>query len=47
LQLSREPRSLPRLIIKRRPASIFEYQFEDFEISEYDPHPHIKAAVAI
>lgn len=47
LQLSREPRSLPELVIKRRPASIFEYQFEDFEISEYDPHPHIKAAVAI
>jgi thymidylate synthase len=47
LQLSREPRSLPQLVIKRRPASIFEYQFEDFEISEYDPHPHIKAAVAI
>ena len=47
LQLSREPRSLPELVIKRRPASIFEYQFEAFEISEYDPHPHIKAAVAI
>ena len=47
LQLSRELRALPRLSIKRRPASIFEYQFEDFELSNYDPHPHIKAAVAI
>jgi thymidylate synthase len=47
LQLAREPRALPKLHIKRRPASIFEYQFEDFEISNYDPHPHIKAAVAI
>ncbi len=47
LQLSREPRPLPTLTIKRRPASIFEYQFEDFELSNYDPHPHIKAAVAI
>ena len=47
LQLSRETRSLPQLVIKRRPPSIFEYQFEDFEITGYDPHPHIKAAVAI
>ena len=47
LQLSRQPRSLPKLHIKRRPPSIFEYQFEDFEITDYDPHPHIKAAVAV
>jgi thymidylate synthase len=47
LQLSRETRPLPKLVIKRRPASIFEYQFEDFEINDYDPHPHIKAAVAV
>ena len=47
LQLSRETRPLPKLVIKRRPASIFEYQFEDFEITDYDPHPHIKAAVAV
>jgi thymidylate synthase len=47
LQLSRETRPLPKLLIKRRPASIFEYQFEDFEITDYDPHPHIKAAVAV
>jgi thymidylate synthase len=47
VQLAREPRALPQLQIKRRPPSIFEYQFEDFEITHYDPHPHIKAAVAI
>jgi len=47
VQLMREPRALPALQIKRRPPSIFEYQFEDFEITNYDPHPHIKAAVAI
>jgi thymidylate synthase len=47
VQLAREPRALPQLQIKRRPPSIFEYQFEDFEITDYDPHPHIKAAVAI
>jgi len=34
-------------VIKRKPDSIFEYQFEDFEIVEYDPHPPIKYAVAV
>lgn len=38
LQLSREPRPLPKLIIKRKPESIFDYRFEDFEIEGYDPH---------
>ncbi|MCJ7592210.1 MAG: thymidylate synthase, partial [Woeseiaceae bacterium] len=46
-QLSREPLPLPRLAIKRRPDSIFDYQFEDFEILNYESHPHIKAAVAV
>ena len=46
-QLSREPLALPRLAIKRRPDSIFDYQFEDFEILNYEFHPHIKAAVAV
>ena len=46
-QLSREPRPLPRLIIKRKPSSILEYQFEDFEITEYSPHPPIKYPVAV
>ncbi|EKN6176112.1 thymidylate synthase [Yersinia enterocolitica] len=47
LQLSREPRALPKLIIKRKPASLFDYRFEDFEIEGYDPHPGIKAPIAI
>jgi thymidylate synthase len=46
-QLSREPLALPRLAIRRRPDSIFDYQFEDFEILNYEFHPHIKAAVAV
>ncbi len=46
-QLSREPRPLPRLAILRRPGSIYDYRFEDFELSDYDPHPHIAAPVAV
>ena len=46
-QLSREPLPLPRLAIKRRPADIFDYRFDDFEILNYESHPHIKAAVAV
>jgi thymidylate synthase len=46
-QLSRKPLALPRLAIKRRPDSIFDYQFEDFEILNYEFHPHIKAAIAV
>ena len=46
-QLAREPVPLPRLTILRRPDSIFDYRFEDFEISGYQSHPHIKAPVAI
>jgi thymidylate synthase len=47
LQLSREPRPLPRLIINRRAASIDGYDYQDFEIADYDPHPHISAPVAV
>jgi thymidylate synthase len=47
LQLSREPYPLPQLRIKRKPNSIFEYQFEDFEILNYQSHPGIKAAIAV
>ena len=47
LQLSRQPRAYPQLKIKRRPDSIFDYKFEDFEVIGYDPHPHIKAQVAV
>jgi thymidylate synthase len=46
-QLAREPLTLPILAIKRRPDSIFDYKFEDFEILNYQSHPHIKAAVAV
>ncbi|HKN03857.1 MAG TPA: thymidylate synthase [Buttiauxella sp.] len=47
LQLTREPRALPKLVIKRKPESLFDYRFDDFEIEGYDPHPAIKAPVAI
>lgn len=46
-QLRREPRPLPRLILQRKPASIFEYRFEDFQLVGYDPHPPIKFQVAV
>ena len=46
-QLSRQPLPLPRLAIKRKPDSIFDYRFDDFEILNYESHPHIKAAVAV
>jgi thymidylate synthase len=46
-QLARAPRPLPRLEIKRKPPSLFEYRYEDFEVLGYDPHPHIKAPVAV
>ena len=46
LQLSRPPRAYPTLHIKRRPDSIFDYQFEDFEVRDYDPHPAIAGAVS-
>jgi thymidylate synthase len=46
LQLTRAPRGSPRLTFSRRPASMFDYQFGDFEISGYDPHPHIPAPIA-
>jgi len=47
LQLSREPFPLPKLVIKRKPASMFEYEFEDFEIVNYQSHPGIKAPIAV
>ena len=47
LQLSRDTRSLPRLKIQRDVTSILDYRFEDFELVDYDPHPHIKAPVAV
>ena len=47
LQLSREPYPLPALVIKRKPESIFAYQYDDFEITNYQAHEHIKAAISI
>jgi len=47
LQLSRKPFPLPQLKIAPKPASLFDYAFEDFEIVGYECHPHIKAPVAI
>ncbi len=47
LQLSRTPYPLPSLKIHRKPETIFDYQFEDFEIVGYESHPHIKAPVAV
>jgi thymidylate synthase len=46
-QLQRETLPLPTLAIKRRPPSIFDYEFDDFEILNYESHPHIRAAVAV
>jgi len=46
-QLSRKPRSLPRLNILRKPDSIYDYRFEDFELLDYNPHAHIPAPVAV
>jgi len=46
-QLQRDPRSLPTMTINPERRSIFDFRFEDFTLSGYDPHPHIKAAVAV
>ena len=47
LQLSRSPRPYPTLEIARRPATIFDYALEDFSVVGYEPHPAIKAPVAV
>ena len=47
LQLSRDPRKLPRMIINPEVDNLFEFAFDDFELVDYDPHPHIKAPVAV
>jgi thymidylate synthase len=47
LQLSRAPRKLPTMKINPAVESIFDFRFEDFELLDYDPHPHIKAPVAV
>lgn len=47
LQLSREPRSLPQMKINADVKDIFDFRYEDFELMNYNPHPHIKGEVAI
>ena len=47
LQLSREPKEQPKLIIKRKPEDLFSYEYEDFEIVDYNPHPGIKAPISV
>jgi thymidylate synthase len=47
LQLSRDIRPLPTMKINPEVKDIFEFTYEDFILENYDPHPHIKAAVAI
>jgi len=45
--LTREPRALPRMEINPDVKSIFDFKFEDFNLTGYDPHPHIKGEVAV
>ncbi|HKA78615.1 MAG TPA: thymidylate synthase [Xanthobacteraceae bacterium] len=47
LQLSRAPRRLPRMILNPAVTDIFAFRYEDFSLEGYDPHPHIKARVAV
>jgi thymidylate synthase len=46
-QLSRTPHPMPKLVIHRKPESVFDYRFDDFEIVDYVSHPHIKAPIAV
>ena len=47
LQLSREPRALPHMIINPEVSSIFDFKYNDFQLTDYDPHPHIAGVVAV
>ena len=47
LQLGREPRPLPQMVLNPDVKNIFDFEFEDFELKNYDPHPHIKAQVSV
>ena len=47
LQLTREPRKLPRMVINPDVKSIFDFTYDDFKLEDYDPHPHIKAKVSV
>ncbi len=47
LQLSRDPRPLPKMILNPEIKDIFDFNFEDFTLVDYNPHPHIKGVVAV
>ena len=47
LQLSREPKSLPNLKMNPDKKDIFSFEFDDFKLEDYDPHPHIKGAISV
>jgi len=47
LQLTREPRPLPKMILNPDVKNIFDFKFEDFQLEDYDPHPHIKGIVSV
>lgn len=46
-QMSREPRQLPKMVINPEVKDLFEFKYEDFTLTDYDPHPHIKGVVAV
>jgi thymidylate synthase len=47
LQLSRPPRQLPRMVLDPAATDLFAFRYQDFSLHGYDPHPHIKAKVAV
>ena len=47
LQLSREPRALPKMTLNPEVKNIFDFKYEDFQLSDYEPHPHIKGAISV
>ena len=47
LQLTRDPRPLPKMTLNPEVTDLFSFRFEDFTLSEYDPHPHIRAKVSV